>query len=55
MGFFKSVGNFFSNVAAPIALSFIPGTIPGLGLALGPVLAATYSGIKTGVERQAVR
>jgi hypothetical protein len=50
MGFFKSVGNFFSNVAAPIALSFIPGTIPGLGLALGPVLAATYSGIKTGVE-----
>jgi len=50
MGFFKTVGNIFKDFIAPAALSFIPGTIPGLGLALGPVLAATYSGIKTGVE-----
>ena len=42
MGFFKSVGGFFRDVAVPIGLSFIP--------KIGPYLAATYSGINTGIK-----
>lgn len=42
MGFFKSVGGFFRDVAVPIGLAFIP--------KIGPYLAATYSGINTGIK-----
>ena len=38
---FKSIGGFFRDVFAPVALSFLPG---------GPFLAAAYSGIKTGIQ-----
>ena len=39
---FKSIGGFFRDIVAPIGLSF-------LGPA-GPVIAAAYSGIKTGLQ-----
>ena len=42
MGFFKKVGGFFRDVAVPIGLAFIP--------KIGPYLAATYSGINTGIK-----
>jgi len=38
---FKSIGGFFRDIFAPVALSFLPG---------GPFLAAAYSGIKTGIQ-----
>ena len=42
MGFFKSIGGFFRDVAVPVGLAFIP--------KIGPYLAATYSGINTGIK-----
>jgi len=39
---FKSVGGFFRDVVAPVALAFIP--------TIGPYLAAAYSGINTGIK-----
>ncbi len=39
---FKSVGGFFRDVVAPVALAFIP--------TVGPYLAAAYSGINTGIK-----
>ena len=39
MGFFKSVGGFFTDFVAPVALSFV-----------NPFLGAAYSGIKTGIQ-----
>ena len=42
MGFFKSVGNFFRDIVVPVGLAFIP--------KIGPYLAATYSGINTGIK-----
>ncbi len=41
---FKSIGGFFRDIAAPIALGIIGGP------AFGPLLAATYSGINTGIK-----
>ena len=41
---FKSIGGFFRDIVAPIGLGFIGGP------ALGPLLAATYSGINTGIK-----
>ena len=42
MGFFKTVGGFVRDIVAPIGLAFIPGA--------GPLLAAAYSGINTGIK-----
>jgi hypothetical protein len=39
---FKSIGGFFRDIVAPVALAFIP--------KIGPYLAATYSGINTGIK-----
>ena len=41
---FKSIGGFFRDVVAPIGLGIIGGP------AFGPLLAATYSGINTGIK-----
>ena len=42
--FFKSVGGFFRDIVAPISLGLIGGPT------FGPLLAATYSGINTGIK-----
>ena len=39
---FKSIGGFFRDIVAPVALAFIP--------TVGPYLAAAYSGINTGIK-----
>lgn len=41
---FKSIGGFFRDIVAPITLGIIGGP------AFGPLLAATYSGINTGIK-----
>jgi len=44
MGFFRTVGSVVRDVVAPITLGIIGGP------AFGPLLAATYSGINTGIK-----
>ena len=44
MGFFRTVGSIVRDVVAPITLGIIGGP------AFGPLLAATYSGINTGIK-----
>jgi len=39
---FKSIGSFFRDVVVPVGLAFVP--------KIGPYLAATYSGINTGIK-----
>jgi len=41
---FKSIGGFFRNIVAPISLGILGGPT------FGPLLAATYSGINTGIK-----
>ena len=41
---FKSIGGFFRDIVAPISLGILGGP------AFGPLLAATYSGINTGIK-----